>query len=98
MTTQTNMISEMVDVKVTPCESQPNYSWVHTIWSNVDRPDVGGWQVANRNVARLLRALHAGVVFGPVTIRTDVNGKTYPSKDQKVFAKTMNADLRRLGF
>lgn len=68
-----------------------------------DRLPIMGWSLGARASARglaerLRSAILAGKVFGPATIRTDVNGKTYVSADAFVLGRRMNADLRRLGF
>jgi len=38
------------------------------------------------------------VVFGEIKILCDINGKTYLSAKTFVSARTLNADLKRLGF
>lgn len=47
---------------------------------------------------RLKAAILAGRVFGPGTIHVDVNGRTYLHADACVMGRTMNADLKKLGF
>lgn len=47
---------------------------------------------------RYINAVKAGVIPGNAEVRTDVNGKTYVSGVWKVIGRTLNADLRRLGF
>lgn len=72
---------------------------VDPIWSGVDRPKTGGYIVKDgRMAARLESAMLAGVVFSDVEVRRDVNGKTFVGKRSHVLGRTMNADLRRLGF
>ena len=80
-----------------------------TVWAEwpaagVDRPRTMGWGLGPANArtarlaARLQGAIGAGVVFGPATVRTDVRGQTYVEAASRVLGRTMNADLRRLGY
>ena len=48
--------------------------------------------------ARLVRAIEAGVVFVDPSIERDINGATYVVASSRVLGRTLNADLRRLGF
>ncbi len=67
----------------------------------LDRTDVYGWhlQPKHRKLGeRLVRAIEAGVVFTPERIDRDINGKTFLIAPCKVLGRTLNADLRRLGF
>jgi hypothetical protein len=67
----------------------------------LDRRELSGWglPLKHRKLAeRLKRAIEAGVVYGRAAVATDVNGKTYLKSDWRVFGRTMNADLKRLGF
>lgn len=65
----------------------------------LDRRYVAGWSVPNEKLAeRLVKAIHAGVVLDVNGVLTDVNGKTYLSCTSKVLGRTMNADLKRMGF
>lgn len=88
------------DVTVTPY-SEPWGSglYVDPVWSGVDRPDTGGWAVKDQRMAdRLTRALYAGVAVRYDGIGTDIDGNTYVLATHLVSGRTMNADLRRLGF
>jgi hypothetical protein len=67
----------------------------------LDRSDLYGWTLSlkHRKLGeRLVRAVEAGVVFTPERIDRDVNGKTFLVAPTKVFGRTLNADLKRLGF
>lgn len=65
-----------------------------------DRHDwVAAWCVRTPALAkRLVRAIEAGKVVVPTGLATDVNGKTYVQTDHEIRGRTMNADLKRLGF
>lgn len=72
---------------------------VNTKGLPVDRTDLAGWSVKDHVMAaRLSMAVLDGKVFGPGTIKTDVNGKTYVTADSNVWGRRMNADLKRLGY
>lgn len=64
----------------------------------VDRKELSGWGVkaTHRTLAERLKL--AGAVFGEGKILTDVNGKTYVGTTGRVLGRTMNADLKGLGF
>lgn len=47
---------------------------------------------------RLVAAIRAGATHAPTGIATNVDGKTYALTDVKVMGRTLNADLKRLGF
>lgn len=76
----------------------PGTARVTPIWSDVDRAEGAGWVVSSKLVSRLVAALLAGVVTPNPKVATDVNGKTFVSHDLRVLGRTMNADLKRLGF
>lgn len=76
---------------------------IQVTWTGaeLDRPSTGGWVVKRTHRAlaeRLVRAIEAGKVFKEPTLRRDIYGKTYVSASARVLGRTMNADLRRLGF
>jgi hypothetical protein len=72
---------------------------VRPYWTNVDRPEGVGYAVKDmRTAVRVRDAMAAGVVFADAEIKTDVNGKTYASARSAILGRTLNADLRRLGF
>lgn len=53
----------------------------------------------NRSLAtRLAAAMTAGVVFARHTIKTDIEGNTFVSAERVVMGRTLNADLKRLGY
>lgn len=67
----------------------------------LDRSDVYGWHLSPKHRKlgeRLVRAVEAGAALTPERIDRDVNGKTFLVAPTKVFGRTLNADLRRLGF
>jgi hypothetical protein len=66
---------------------------------NVYMADIGTSTPNKKKLAeRFSRAVGAGVVFGEIEILCDINGKTYLSAKTFVSARTLNADLKRLGF
>lgn len=72
---------------------------VAPIFANVDRPHTGGWVVSRRSVAeRLKAALLSGDAYESTEVVEDVNGKTYVATKAKVYGRTMNADLKRIGY
>lgn len=72
---------------------------VAPIFANVDRPHTGGWVVTRRSVAeRLKAALLSGDAYESTEVVEDVNGKTYVATKAKVYGRTMNADLKRIGY
>lgn len=73
----------------------------HTFGLPVDRTQLLGFGLTAKHgklALRLQAAILAGRVFGAGIVRVDVNGKRYISADSKVLGRTMNADLKRLGF
>ena len=94
----TNMAINIARIEVAPSPDHKGYSVVTPIWIGVDRPDVGGWVVKTSLVERLKRAIWSGAAMRSAHIATDVNGKTYWSAYWLVFAKYMNADLKRIGY
>ena len=75
---------------------------VHTT-ADVDRKRVYGWMLKatpsdQKLAAHLIQAIHAGKALTVGGILTDVNGKTYLNTNTMVTGRTMNADLKRLGF
>lgn len=78
---------------------------VHPIWKGVDRPNVGGYglKATHRKLAsRLAAALACPTVYtarpGHCELKTDINGQTYISAFAPIIGRTLNADLKRLGF
>lgn len=79
--------------------------YVHSkvLGMNLDRNETFSWSLSKgeKNEAlarRLVAAVNAGVVFIPVRVGTDINRKTYLIVQSNVCGRTMNADLKRLGF
>lgn len=72
--------------------------------AGVDRPHTHGWCLGSdtparrKLAARLMAAIEAGVVETDLEIHTDVFGGTYVSGQSHVYGRTVNADLKRLGF
>lgn len=67
----------------------------------VDRPNTRGWGLGPKHEAlanRLVRAINDGVIFSDFRKGTDVNGHTYITATSNVLGRTLNADLRRLGY
>ena len=65
----------------------------------LDRTDGSGWRVKDMKLAnRLIAAIEAGVIIQNPTINIDINGNNYVSATHSVLARTLNADLKRLGF
>jgi hypothetical protein len=77
---------------------------VTALWEGaekVDRNHVYGMILSKTKRAlaeRLVRAIEAGVVISDLAIKTDVNGNTYVGSKSNVLGRTLNADLKRLGF
>lgn len=88
--------------QTTDYEGKPTIN-VSIVWSGatLDRPTSGGFGLKPTHLAlakRLAKAIDAGVVYLNPTVRTDVNGQTYVSSSCCVLGRTLNADLKRLGF
>ena len=83
-------------------ESLPGEIFVRSQWSSdapLDRTDGVGWVVKDPKIAdRLVRAIEAGVVFKNAKIVLDAHGKSFVTAPATVLGRTLNADLRRLGF
>lgn len=76
---------------------------VETIWvadPPLDRPMTYGISCGRKPklADRLVRAIDAGVVFDRPQVVVDVAGKTYVSASCKVLGRTLNADLKKLGY
>lgn len=87
---------ELVDVTIEIRE----YGLVVTpVYANVDRPNGTGIVAANPKIAaRLTAAIRAGVTPVNAKVMRDTAGRTYVAAEHRVSARTLNADLRRLGF
>lgn len=98
-----NLRVEIVEREEDPRFGLPKF-WcveVHVTGVTVNRPYLYGWSVGDdlKLADRLKAAILAGKVFGPASIKVDVNGKTYVSTSSTaVLGRRMNADLKRLGF
>ena len=67
----------------------------------VDRPIVCSWSVSPDRldlVGRLSKAIFSGKATPNPEVKTDVSGETYVDTDFVILGRTMNADLKRLGF
>lgn len=72
---------------------------VRPVWHGVDRPSTGGWVVKNMATARRLeKAIMDMAVFSEAKVTVDVKGQTYVATMTKILARTVNADLRKLGY
>ena len=79
---------------------------VEVVWSTLDgskldRPSTGGFGLAAQHgklAARLVAAINAGAVYTGAAVVRDINGASYVSASCQVLGRTMNADLKRLGF
>lgn len=76
---------------------------VETTWSGakLDRPNGIAWglKASHEKLAeRLVKAVNAGKAFRNAEVKTDVNGASYVAATMQVFGRTMNRDLKRLGF
>lgn len=72
---------------------------VGPVWEGVDRPYTHGWAVAEKHVKRLVAAIEGEAAnVAEHKVLTDVNGHTYVSFDLPVMGRTMNANLKRLGY
>ncbi len=69
----------------------------------VDRPNTGGFGLGHGKTAeslavRLANAARAGKMFQSTYVSSDIYGQTYVVAIERVRGRTMNADLKRLGF
>lgn len=74
---------------------------VVTEWAGVDRPIAHTFSLTATKISlagRLVAAIKAGVVFTNPRVMVDVRGQTYVSHGITVIGRTMDADLKRLGF
>jgi hypothetical protein len=74
---------------------------ISPFWKGVDRPNTGGWllPLKKRSLAeRLKRAIEAGVVYKRLVKTNDIYGQTYISTGVPILVRTMNADLKKLGY
>ena len=88
----------LVDVVIEKDPTDDCYT-VCALWSNVDRARGVGTVTRNERLARrLASAMRAGVAVTVERVMRDDNGDTYVQEHREIFARTLNADLRRLGF
>lgn len=74
---------------------------VTPVWRNVQRQTPYSIALKPEDfklAGRLKKAIEDGRVFTKVQAKVDANGKTYPSFDCAVMGRTLNADLKRLGY
>ena len=67
----------------------------------LDRPRMMGFVLSPGKMKlalRMKKAIEAGVVWADCKVKNDIHKKTYLCATHTVWAKTMNADLKRLGF
>lgn len=94
-------MSTLIPTAVMATDAEGIHVTIEWSGAKLDRPNTGGWGLGAQHgklAERLVRCINAGKATGTPTIATDVNGKTYVSAPHKVFGRTMNADLKRLGF
>jgi len=75
--------------------------YVEVFWTGtkLDRPTTVGIVVEKKSLAeRLKKAVDAGAVHTNPQVVRDCDGKSYVQANCKVIGRTLNADLRRLGF
>ena len=82
--------------------TSPDDVCVQTHWNlPVDRPTTSGI-VLRRNqaslIARLKHAIDDQRVWSGAEIKTDTGGQTYVAASCAVMGRTLNADLKRLGY
>lgn len=71
--------------------------WDHP--SGLDRPKTYSILVGSKKLAeRLARAIEAGVVVTNPSLATDIDGNTFVACDHNVMGRTLDADLKGLGF
>lgn len=69
------------------------------MWEGVDRKQGHGISVTKMaHASRLKRAIEAGAVFTEAQIKTDMNGQTYIDAKCNVRGRSLNSDLKKLGF
>lgn len=92
-----NVTPRLMDATVTPSDE---FGFVvNALWSSVDRPAGSGIVARTRKLAdRLADAMRAGVAVRSEGVARDVSGKTFVLETFAVRARTLNADLTRLGF
>jgi hypothetical protein len=67
----------------------------------LDRDRVYGWGLKPTHgtlAERLVKAVEAGKVLTATGVGTDIHNETYLQTSCRVLGRTLNADLRRLGF
>jgi hypothetical protein len=99
----TDVMTQTPDLTpVASTEANPEFGHM-TVWidfpnAGVDRPRTYGIGVTKRNLPRLVAAVNAGKVATNPEIRTDVGGNTYVAFTSAVHGRTVNVDLKRLGY
>ena len=91
------MLTVTGHIEVSPERIEVSYYWEG---EKIDRPSVGAMSCgSNRKLAeRLKRAVDAQKVHLNPQIKTDINGKSYVSATITVNGRSLNADLKRLGY
>lgn len=72
-------------------------------WKGVDRPQGAGWGLrdnanGHKLARRLKAALESGKAFTKVSVAYDINGNTFATTQGRLLGRTLNADLKRIGF
>jgi len=83
--------------QIFPCDGLS----VQPVWSGVDRPNTGGYNVGNDIVLakRLQKAIESGKIWiAPPVVETDVFGKTYVCVAPAFSMRRANSELEKLGF
>lgn len=73
------------------------------VWKGVDRPATSSWSLQDTKAGmalalRFQRCLETARVHRTIELLTDCYGKTYISTSFQVLGRTLNADLKRMGF
>ena len=106
ITTTPTLDQPTIETFTYPGETTPSVR-VAVQWKpqdGLDRLDAHAWGLgrdsanARRLAQRLVRAIEAGVVLYPSGAYTDATGARGVHCSSRILSRTMNAELRRLGF
>lgn len=91
---------ELKEVRIT---ETPQEITITPVWSGVECAENFSWGLLNkpgrlRLALRLKQAILDGAVLTNRRLDRTTTGKTYVAYDIMVFARHMNADLKRLGY
>lgn len=88
----------MNPLKVSVKPVGPKTFYVEVLTEGLDRNDVAAWELPSLALAyRLKRAIDAGKVLKVLGVEKGIGG-TYLSVESLVLARTLNADLKKMGF